>query len=522
MKKKNFILFLSGAAVFMLAGCTADEQSWIESGQVPVQLTVSQDVSGDVTRTTSDLHTATTGFAVDETMKIFMKTSSGTSSQVYKVASVSSGTATLTDNGTKLYYPTGTSGSVQLYAVYPSDITQSSSHTVAYDQTGEANYRSSDLMYSAAKTVNLSDKTTQQTLNKFEHQMVRLKLNIVKASDVTSVTKVVMNNVKRKVTVSTLNESGITLNAAVQATGETSDTGNNLNEIQIFSGTNSSTTTQTYYVVFPKQVASGNDWNGTNFITVTADGATATYTLTKEFTAGRQYELTLNINAAALNNTVAITGWTDTESVTVSPTTTVVQKTPVGLEAVDLGLSSGLKWANMNVGATSETDYGLYFAWGETTGYTSDTSDGRSFNWASYDLGNSPSNLYMYNSTDGLTTLKMSDDAARANWGGNWRMPTQTEFQELLDNTTNEWVTDPAPGWKFTSKASGNTNSIFLPAAGCRRITSVGYQGSRGGYWSSSLYADYPNGARYLDFYSGGAGMDRYDRYGGYSVRAVQ
>ena len=542
----------------MLAGCTADEQSWIESGQVPVQLTVSQDVSGDVTRTTNDLHTATTGFAVDETMKIFMKTSSGTSSQVYKVASVSSGTATLTDNGTKLYYPTGTSGSVQLYAVYPSDITSAGTHTVAYDQTGDTNYRSSDLMYSAAKTVNLSSKTTQQTLNNFEHQMVRLKLNIIKASNVTSVTKVVMNNVKRKVTVSTLNESGITLNAAVQATGETSGTGNNLNEIQIFSGTNSSTSQQTYYVVFPKQVTSGNDWNGTDFITVTADDATATYTLTKAFTAGRQYELTLNINAAALNNTVAITSWTDTDPQVVNPTTIIETK----LEAVDLGLPSGTKWANMNVGANSETDYGDYFMWGDVAGYggavsSGTTADGYNFNWANYKYCNgSSSTLTKYNNNssngtvDNKTTLESMDDAATTHLGSPWRMPTAAELVELYrtnpnysaynnnysgstetskiegytwtwcDGSTTKYKNTTAVGYKITRTSTGAT--IFLPAAGVRDGTGVYRQGSLGNYWSSSLSAGRPDYAWYLYFGSGDANMIYDFRYRGFSVRAVQ
>lgn len=520
MKKKNYCLFLSGAALLMLAGCTADEQSWIESAQVPVQLSVSQDVSGDVTRTTSNLHTATSGFAVDETMKIFMKTSSGTSSQVYKVASVSSGKATLTDNGTKLYYPTGTSGSVSLYAVYPSDITQSSSHTVAYDQTGDANYRSSDLMYSAAKTVNLSDKTTQQTLNNFEHQMVRLKLNIIKASNVTSVTKVVMNNVKRKVTVSTLNESGITLNAAVQATGETSGTGNNLNEIQIFSGTNSSTSQQTYYVVFPKQVTSGNDWDGTDFITVTADGATATYTLTKAFTAGRQYELTLNINAAALNNTVAITGWTDTQSATVNPTVTI-ESGGYGVVPGLFSVSSSTKvlFSQGNLQATYDgSSWSWTFAphqWSyignavaNTKVGTNGLQDGKTgtvdlFGWvgsSSTTLTSAPAMYGISNSTTTSDYGSSTSDALKSDWGtligSGWRTLTGGSSGEwyYLFNSRSASTVNGTPNARYAKAKVNNVQGVILfpdvytHPAGVTAPTGINATGNTG--WTGNNYSD--------------------------------
>ena len=500
----------------MLAGCTADEQSWIESAQVPVQLSVSQDVSGDVTRTTSNLHTATSGFAVDETMKIFMKTSSGTSSQVYKVASVSSGKATLTDNGTKLYYPTGTSGSVQLYAVYPSDITQSSSHTVAYDQTGDANYRSSDLMYSAAKTVNLSDKTTQQTLNNFEHQMVRLKLNIIKASNVTSVTKVVMNNVKRKVTVSTLNESGITLNAAVQATGETSGTGNNLNEIQIFSGTNSSTSQQTYYVVFPKQVASGNDWDGTNFITVTADGSSVNYQLTKAFTAGSQYELTLNINAAALNNTVAITGWTDTQSATVNPTVTI-ESGGYGVVPDLFSVSSSTKvlFSQGNLQATYDgSSWSWAFAphqWSyignavaNTKVGTNGLQDGKTgtvdlFGWvgaSSTTLTSAPAMYGISNSTTTSDYGSSTSDALKSDWGtligSGWRTLTSTEWAYLFNSRSASTVNGTANARYAKAKVNNVQGVILFPdvythPAGVTAPTGINATGNTG--WTGNSYS---------------------------------
>ena len=196
---------------------------------------------------------------------------------------------------------------------------------------------------------------------------------------------------------------------------------------------------------------------------------------------------------------------------------------PQGTVAVDLGLPSGTKWANMNVGATSPTDYGKFFAWGETTGYTSNTSDGRKFDWASYKWmtsgysdwngiskyqvadGQTGGCWYQANSFtleydfvgDGLSVLLPEDDAATANWSGDWRMPTYEDFVELKANTTQEWMTFAGvSGMKFTSKAEGNTNFIFLPAAGYRRDASLGNQGTYGFYWSSTVYPSYSDYAR--------------------------
>ena len=190
-------------------------------------------------------------------------------------------------------------------------------------------------------------------------------------------------------------------------------------------------------------------------------------------------------------------------------------------EYVDLGLS--VKWATCNVGATKPEEYGDYFAWGETT--TKST-----YNWSTYKYCNgSYNNLTKYctdsyyGTVDNKTQLELSDDAARANWGGSWRMPTDAEMTELREQCTWTWTTQNGVyGYKVTSKKSGYTNkSIFLPAAGYRGGSSLDNAGSNGSYWSSSLRTDYPGSAWYVYFGSSNVLRHNYYRYYGFSVRPV-
>ena len=193
-----------------------------------------------------------------------------------------------------------------------------------------------------------------------------------------------------------------------------------------------------------------------------------------------------------------------------------------GYAYVDLGLS--VKWASCNVGANNPEDYGDYFAWGETT--TKDTY----YNWSTYKWCNgSSSTLTKYCNkssygnngfTDNKTQLELSDDAARVNWGGSWRMPTDAEWSELINNCTGTWTTqNGVNGYKVTSKSNGN--SIFLPAAGFRLDTSLSSAGSFGYYWSSSLDRDNPYYAWLVRFYSGDVDRGYSYRYYGLSVRPV-
>ena len=207
----------------------------------------------------------------------------------------------------------------------------------------------------------------------------------------------------------------------------------------------------------------------------------------------------------------------------------------INTEYVDLGLPSGLKWAKCNVGAEKESDYGIMFAWGQTDNAVATNfvdSKNYPYSWATYEHCNGSYNtLTKYNTStsygenpDHITTLKPVDDAATQIMGGDWRMPTQDEFQELLDNTDKLWTTiNGVNGYKFTSNKEGyQNNSIFIPAAGYCDDGSVYGVGNYGYVWSSSLTASNPRNAWCLYFYSGNCGIGYCNRYNGLSVRGVR
>lgn len=194
---------------------------------------------------------------------------------------------------------------------------------------------------------------------------------------------------------------------------------------------------------------------------------------------------------------------------------------------------AGIKWATKNVGATSVTDIGLYFQWGDTIGYTASqvgSGNGKKyFGWADYKYSNgtsspSASDMTKYNSTDGKTTLDLSDDAARANIGESWRMPTDSELTTLINSTNHTWVTNylgsGVNGRLFTSKTDSNA-SIFFPASGYCVDGSVYDVGSYGFYWGSSLDSGYPLDGRSLYFSYGYSDVGYDNLQYGFPVRGV-
>lgn len=233
-----------------------------------------------------------------------------------------------------------------------------------------------------------------------------------------------------------------------------------------------------------------------------------------------------------------------------------------GHEYVDLGLPSRTLWAKMNVGAESEKDAGLYFAWGETQGYTASQVGNRkgqkAFSWDDYTLTeDSGSTMSKYNASDNKTHLELTDDAAAANMGGDWHMPNRAQCLELFKETKNGFVTNAGA---FTQYALDNTNGyssptsttaaisgwdtagyfffkntytsvteaitaedyLFVPAAGVCEDGVVNNVGVFGDVWASALYSEYVGSAWGFLFGSVGAGvLGGYSRFLGQSVRGV-
>ena len=190
--------------------------------------------------------------------------------------------------------------------------------------------------------------------------------------------------------------------------------------------------------------------------------------------------------------------------------------------AVDLGLPSGVKWANANLGAAAPSEYGNYYAWGET-------EPKNRYDWTSYKWGDgTPDVLSKYNTdpyhgpVDGRKVIAPEDDVAHVRLGGKWRIPTREEFLELRAECIWTWTAvNGIPGFEIKSRVNGN--SIFLPAAGFWQgdhPVGVGL-GLYGDYWTSSLGWASPEFAFNVTFNSTMLDLGSFERTYGFSIRPV-
>ena len=199
-----------------------------------------------------------------------------------------------------------------------------------------------------------------------------------------------------------------------------------------------------------------------------------------------------------------------------------------GFEFVDLGLPSGTLWSTCNVGADKPTDFGLYFQWGDIQGYNAEqiglgdgqkrfANDFSDYKWHLSGDEFDNDNFTKYK-TEG-DVLELDDDSAHFNMGGSWHMPSSEQIQELINETTSNWIKlDNVNGRLFTSK---NGKSIFIPAAGLAWDGSLRSEGSEADVWSSMLSAGNVNYGQYLYFGSGNINLSFNDRCVGFSVRGV-
>lgn len=203
------------------------------------------------------------------------------------------------------------------------------------------------------------------------------------------------------------------------------------------------------------------------------------------------------------------------------------------MAGIDLGLS--VKWASCNLGASKPEEYGGYYQWAgledvSDLGIFLDwnncpyhTGSYQETGWTKYVPSDKSSYWSGSGNPDNKTVLDPSDDVAHVKLGGKWRMPTDAEWEELINNCTWTWTTqNGVEGYKVTSEKPGYTSkSIFLPAAGYRYDVSLYNAGSYGRYWSSSLYTDRPDYAHLVYFSSVDVYMNSNSRCNGRSVRPV-
>ena len=205
----------------------------------------------------------------------------------------------------------------------------------------------------------------------------------------------------------------------------------------------------------------------------------------------------------------------------------------------------GPYWAECNVGASKPEEYGYYFWWGDTVGYTRSGgtwTDGYYYSgvtWVSSTgqqmssspflssscptYGKSNSQLQSAGYIDATGNLVAAHDAATAHLGAPWRMPTDAEFSALISNCTTTWITtNGVSGRLVTGKGSYANRSIFFPAAGLGNVSYLYSPGSYGSYWSSTPDSGYSNHAWYLYFGSGDFSRSYNSRYYGRSVRPVR
>ena len=318
-----------------------------------------------------------------------------------------------------------------------------------------ANFAASDLMI-ATNVAGLAPSDTPVELN-FTHAMARLDVNLTFRNQWATAPTVSAVTVKAKktATVDYLSKA-VTASGSAEAIALTAANNAAWSGLQV-----------------PQ--------TGVNTITITIEGKDYVFTHTSDIPleSGKYTVLNLTVgrDQIVLSGEIKITDWAS-QGAAIEGDAEEADPKINGHAYVDMGLPSGLKWATCNVGATKPEEYGDYFAWGEREPKSN-------YNWGTYFDSDTGTSFTKY-TTYKKTVLDAEDDAASANWGGSWRMPTNSEWTELLNNCTSVWTAlNGVNGRLFTSKINGAT--LFIPAAGNKKDTNFTSFGNNGFYWSSSL-----------------------------------
>ena len=486
-------LFFAAAVLMALTACNSDDIPMLPTEErIPVRLAYTT-VEASETRAAQNLHEGM--FDPGDSLMVRISTTGADSWTDYTFITGEDG-ALIPKNAAPYYPPEG--HNIDISAFYPTpkkggahlsqmgltislmDGQMTGNLHVQPDQTTDASYKASDLMYAF-----VTDQATQTEPVKlvFKHAMAKICVNATPGEGVGSITGVSIPKVKY-------------LGYANPATGECGAREGYYGAV---------TMSNNGAAVIPPQTINGN------LLIIETDKGQAIYNVdNKTFAAGHVYTLNINVNLDAIGGTISITGWTDDEPLSVNPEGITVN-IPARVEAVDLGLS--VLWANMDVGATSETEKGTLFAWGETSGKTH-------YGWDNYAWCMGSDNTltkycldfsslhgdgiydYWFDKTgskakpDGKTALLPGDDAAHVNWGGKWRMPTHGEVVELLQKC--KWV----GSWVYNK--DDNNKRIYI-----------------NGTWSSDAFPIPPNLAYVLNEKDGVYEYRTVDRCYGFPVRPV-
>lgn len=503
--KTNILLF-AAAALTVLTACSSDDATTEAPNEQRTPVTLKHTtVDATETRAAQNLNDGT--FASGEEIKVRISNTGADSWTDYDFTTAAAGA--MSPASTVPYYPAGAQN-IDLVAYYPA--TAGTSFTVQTDQTSDANYKASDLMF--ASVTNQAKQAEAVNLD-FTHKLAKICVNVTAGTGVSSITSVSLLNVKPTVS----------FNQATGAVGEASGTATTI------------AMSNDGAAVIPAQTIGGG------LLSIVTDKGTATYTVaSKAFAAGQQYTINLTVNLRNVGITNAITGWTTEGTVTVD------SKRPniAGHEYMDMGtviiggVEKNLKWATCNLGAYNPWEYGDYYAWGATmpfylTEFSQWINGKTAYNWANYPFGDPPTK---YNSTDGKTSFadyNYADDAARQRWGGTWRIPTDEEWAALLDENYYSWVwTDNYlndhyyhRGMIVTRKNFSGTdpcagNSIFLPSAGYMDNSTITDAVGAGYYWTASLNNTISKtSAWYVAFNPHSFRQLSRNRYAGMSIRPV-
>lgn len=495
MRKKNISLAALGSCV-LLASCSHSEINDVAEQQL-VQATFSGGIN-QMTRVTG------TSWESNDSIGIFML-QNGTTNLTGDVANVEyvtngDGTFTASNADATIYYPVNKS-KVDFVAYYPYSTLSGTTNdpTFVVSNWNGVAHNKLDLLVAKSTAHNV---TNPEVAFDFYHQFSKLELNL-SADTETGLTDADLAGVKVRI-------KGINRPATFHFVDQTVSYATALDE-DVFMQVAASGLSATAIIPSVK---------GSEIIFVLANGDSFTWDISSlSFESGKcyTYSIALKANPIAVEAqlTSVINDWNTVRGgeICIGQDTSADEETIV-YEAVDLGLPSGLLWAASNIGAARPEDYGIYFAWGETSAKTC-------YEWSTYRYcDGSKTALTKYSADDGLMELLSADDAAAALGGGDWRMPTKADWSELISACTwSRTSLNGVVGYKVESKSNGN--SIFLPAAGEFWNEKCYFAGENGWYWSSSLY-DGDATLAWTMSYSRGAGVNGNQRDTGRSIRAVR